>query len=176
MIRLHLILLNVVSCLRILSYSSLDLCIMLCALPPLMSCSLAPNSTMMSCTVHSPTDSLVQPSCTLVYIVCNPAPRGSPFKLSLGLRSKLLSPTLSPSSQSSCVCWFLVLWPWVATPIPYIVLPESIIHSLDTCMSSDRGIMKVHDKQLVLFIHVINDIDRLNSCWIQEYLILIIVA
>ena len=43
--------------------------------------SLAPSSTMMSCTVHSPTDSLAQPSCIAVYIVCNPAPRGSPFEL-----------------------------------------------------------------------------------------------
>ena len=28
---------------------------------------------MMSCTVHSPTDSLAQPTCILVYIECNPA-------------------------------------------------------------------------------------------------------
>ena len=70
---------------------------------------------MMSCTVHSPTDSLMQPSCTVVYIVCNLAPRGSPFELTLGLCSKLPSPTPSPSSQSSCVCWFLVLWPWVTS-------------------------------------------------------------
>ena len=56
-------------------------------LPPLMSYSLAPSSTMMSCTVHSPMDSLAQPSCIVVYIVCNPAPGGSPFELSLGLRS-----------------------------------------------------------------------------------------
>ena len=108
MVRLHLILLYEVSYLHILSYSSLDLCIVLCALPHLMSYSLAPSSTMMSCTVHSPMDSLMQPSCTLVYIVCNPAPRGSPFELSLGLRSKVSSPILSPSSQSSCV---LVLCP-----------------------------------------------------------------
>ena len=65
--------------------------------------SLALSSTMMSCTVHSPIDSLAQPSCIVVYIVCNPAPRGSPFELSLGLRSKLPSPTPSPSPQSSCV-------------------------------------------------------------------------
>ena len=76
---------------------------------------LAPSSTMMSCTVHSPTDSLMQPSCIVVYIECNPAPEGSPFELSLGLRSKLLSPTPSLFSQSSRVCWFLVLWPWVAS-------------------------------------------------------------
>ena len=81
---------------------------MLCMLPALMSYSLAPSSTMMSCTIHSPTDSLSQPSRTLVYIVCNPAPRGSPFKLSLGLCSKLPRPILSPLSQSSCV---LVLGP-----------------------------------------------------------------
>ena len=72
----------------ILSYSSLDLCLMLCTLPPLMSYSLAPSSTMMTCTVHSPMDSLAQPLCTLVYIVCNPVSRGSPFELSLGLRPK----------------------------------------------------------------------------------------
>ena len=64
------------------------------------------------CTVHSPTDSLAQPSCTLVYIVCNPAPRGSPFELSLGLCSKLPSP-IRPLRV--CVCWFLVFWPWVAS-------------------------------------------------------------
>ena len=115
MIRLHLILSYVVSYPCILSYSSLDLCLVLCTLPPLISYSLAPSSIMMSCTVHSPMDSLAQPSCILVYILYNPAPRGSPFELSLGLRSKLPSPTLSPSSQSSCVCWFLVLWPWVAS-------------------------------------------------------------
>ena len=94
------------SYLHILSTSNLSL--VLCTLPPLISCSLAPSSTMMSCTVHSPTDSLVQPSCTLVYIECNPAPRGSSFKLSLGLCSKILSPILSPPSQSLCV---LVLGP-----------------------------------------------------------------
>ena len=79
--------------------------------------SLALSSTMMSCTVHSPTNSLMQPLCTAVYIVCNPAPRGSPFELSLGLRSKLPSPTPFPSPQSSCVCWSLVLWPWVASVV-----------------------------------------------------------
>ena len=79
--------------------------------------SLALSSTMMSCTVHSLMGSLAQPSCIVVYIVCNPAPRGSPFKLSLGLRSKLLSPTPSPSPQSLCVCWFLVFWPWVASEV-----------------------------------------------------------
>ena len=86
-IRLHLILLYIVSYLCILSYSSLDLCLVLCTLPPLMSYSLALSSTMMSYTVHSPTDSLAQPACILVYIECNPAPGGSPFELSLGLRS-----------------------------------------------------------------------------------------
>ena len=43
-------------------------------------------------------------------------------------------------------------------------------------MSSDRGIMKVRDKQLALFVRAISDVDRLNSYWIQEYLILIIIA
>ena len=83
----YLILSYVVSYLCTLSYSSLDLCLMLCMLPPLMSYSLALSSTMMSCTVHSPTDSLMQPTCISVYIECNPAPGGSPFELSLGLRS-----------------------------------------------------------------------------------------
>ena len=92
---------------------------MLYTLPPLMSYSLAPSSTMMSCTVHSPTDSLTQPPCTLVYIVCNPAPRGSPFELSLGLHSKLPSP-ICPLRV--CVCWFLVFWPWVASS-KYIQVP-----------------------------------------------------
>ena len=61
-------------------------------------------------------------------------------------------------------------------PIPYIVLPKSIVGSFDALMSSDRGIMKVRDKRLVLFICAISDVDRLNSYWIQEYLILIIIA
>ena len=58
---------------------------------------------MMSCTVHSPTDSLVQPTCILVYIECNSAPGGSPFELSLGLRSS--SRVLFPPSplRVSCV-------------------------------------------------------------------------
>ena len=43
-------------------------------------------------------------------------------------------------------------------------------------MSGDRGIMKLHDKQLALFIRAISDVDRLNSYWIQEYLILIIIT
>ena len=87
MIRSHLILSYVVSYLHVLSYTSLDLCLMLRMVPPLMSYSLALSSTMMSCTVHSPTDSLAQPTCILVYVECNPAPGGSPFELSLGLRS-----------------------------------------------------------------------------------------
>ena len=61
-------------------------------------------------------------------------------------------------------------------PIPYIVLSKSIVCSLDTLVSSDRGIMEVRDKRLALFICAISDIDRLNSYWIQEYLILIIIA
>ena len=63
----------------------------------------------MSCTVHSPTDSLAQPSCTLVYIVCNPAPGGSPFELSLGLRSnsRVLSIPLPLRVSGVVVCpWF----------------------------------------------------------------------
>ena len=43
-------------------------------------------------------------------------------------------------------------------------------------MSGDRGIMKVHNKQLGLFISTISDVNQLDSYWIQEYLILIIVA
>ena len=43
-------------------------------------------------------------------------------------------------------------------------------------MSSDRGIMKICDKRLVLLVRAISDIDRLNSYWIQEYLILVVVA
>ena len=113
-IRLHLILSYVVSYLHILSYSSLDLCIMLCVLPPLTSYSLAPSSVMMSCTVHSSTDSLVQPSCILVYIVCNPAPRGSPFELSLGLCSSQSSP-IPPLPSEPCV-WCFVLGSYLGSP------------------------------------------------------------
>ena len=36
--------------------------------------------------------------------------------------------------------------------------------------------MKVRDKRLALFIRAISDVDQLNSYWIQEYLILIIVT
>ena len=61
-------------------------------------------------------------------------------------------------------------------PIPYVVSPKSVIHSFDTLMSGNRGIMKVRDKQLALFIRAISDVNRLNSYWIQEYLILIIIA
>ena len=102
----------------ILSYSSLDLCLVLCMLPPLMSYSLTLSPTMMSCTVHSPMDSLVQPSCIVVYIVCNLAPRGSPFELSLGLRSN--SQVLSSfPSQSPLVWWFVLGLPWV-TSLPIL--------------------------------------------------------
>ena len=61
-------------------------------------------------------------------------------------------------------------------PIPYIVLPKSIVHSPDTLMSSNRGIMEVHNKQLALFVCAISDVNQLNSYRIQEYLILIIIA
>ena len=104
---------------------------------------------MMSCTVHSPTDSLAQPLCTVVYIVCNPAPRGSPFELSLGLRSKLPSPTPSPSPQSSCVCWFLVCWPWVAS---------SRYQKL-----SDFQIIRHLDQQTPSFFQYTSDIFRLSD-------------
>ena len=48
-------------------------------------------------------NSLMQPTCIIVYIKCNPAPRGSPFKLSLGVCSN--SRVLSSSSplRVSCV-------------------------------------------------------------------------
>ena len=114
MIRSHLILSYVVSYLRILSHSSLDLCLVLCTLPPLMSYSLTLSSTMMSCTVHSPTDSLAQPTCILVYIEHNPAPGGSPFELSLGLHSNSRVLFL-PSPQSLLVWWFILGLPWVTS-------------------------------------------------------------
>ena len=44
-------------------------------------------------------------------------------------------------------------------PIPYIVLPKSIVRSLDTLMSGNRRVMKVHYKRLVLFIHATSDVD-----------------
>ena len=56
------------------------------------------------------------------------------------------------------------------------MLPKSIVGSFDTLMSGDRGIMKVRDKRLALFVCAISDVDRLNSYWIQEYLVLIIIA
>ena len=78
--------------------------------------SLALSSTMMSCTVHSPMNSLAQPLCIVVYIVCNPAPRDSPFELSLGLCSNSRVLFLSPS-QSPLVWWFVLGLPWVASPM-----------------------------------------------------------
>ena len=48
-------------------------------------------------------DSLALPLCTLVYIVCNPTPRGSPFKLSLGLHSNQSDPIPPSSSESPSV-------------------------------------------------------------------------
>ena len=68
--------------------------------------SLALSSTMMSCTVHSPMDSLMQPSCIIVYMVCNPASRGSPFDLSLGLHSnsQVLSIPLPLRASHVVVC------------------------------------------------------------------------
>ena len=101
---------------------------MLCMLPPLMSYSLAPSSTMISCTVHSPMDSLAQPSCIVVYIVCNPAPRGSPFELSLNLcsNSQVLS---SPPSQSPLVWWFVLGSPWVTSLIHLHGGTSSAVHT-----------------------------------------------
>ena len=51
-------------------------------------------------------DSLTQPSCIVVYIVCNPAPRGSPFELSLGLcsNSRVLSIPLPLRVSHVVVC------------------------------------------------------------------------
>ena len=121
MIRSHLILSYIVSYLRILSHSSLDLCLVLCTLPPLMSYSLTLSSTMMSCTVHSPMDSLAQPTCILVYIEHNPAPGGSPFELSLGLHSNSRVLFL-PSPQSLLVWWFILGLPWVASRFRSVVM------------------------------------------------------
>ena len=61
-------------------------------------------------------------------------------------------------------------------PIPYVVLSKPIVCSLDTLMCGNRCVMKVHNKQMVLLISPISDINQLNSYRIQEYLILIIVA
>ena len=79
----------------------------------------------MSCTVHSPTDSLAQPTCILVYIECNPAPRGSPFELSLGLRStsRVLLPP--PLLRVSCV----VVCPRFCLGSPQEALSTSSPHS-----------------------------------------------
>ena len=61
-------------------------------------------------------DSLAQPACILVYIECNPAPGGSPFKLSLGLHSN--SWVLSvPLPSEPHVWWFVLGMPWVASPL-----------------------------------------------------------
>ena len=60
--------------------------------------------------------------------------------------------------------------------IPYIVLPKSIVGGFDALRPGDRGIVKVRDTRLAFFVRVISDVDRLNSYWIQEYLILIIIT
>ena len=54
----------------------------------------------MSCTVHSPTDSLVQPTCILVYIECNPAPVRLPIRALFGFTLKQSSPILPSLSES----------------------------------------------------------------------------
>ena len=61
-------------------------------------------------------------------------------------------------------------------PIPYIMLSESVVRSLYALMSSDRCVMKVCNKRLVVLVSAIGDVDQLNSYWIQEYLILVVVA
>ena len=43
--------------------------------------------------------------------------------------------------------------------ILYIVLPKSIVRSFYTLVSGDRCVMEVCNKQLVLFVSVISDID-----------------
>ena len=106
---------HVLSYLRILSYSSLDLCLVLCTLPPLMSYSLALSSTMMSCTVHSPTGSLAQPTCILVYRVQSNT-RRLPIQALFGFTLKQSSPAL-PSLSESLVWWFVLGLPWVASII-----------------------------------------------------------
>ena len=45
----------------------------------------------------------MQPLCIVVYILCNPAPRGSPFELSLGLRSNSRVLSVSLPLRVSCV-------------------------------------------------------------------------
>ena len=36
--------------------------------------------------------------------------------------------------------------------------------------------MEVCDEQLALFVRAISDINQLNNYWIQEYLVLIVIA
>ena len=43
------------------------------------------------------------------------------------------------------------------------MFPKSVVCSLDALMSSDNYIMKVHYKQLVLFVCAISDVDQLNN-------------
>ena len=82
-------------------------------LPPLMSYSLAPSSTMMSCTVHGPMDSLMQPSCIVVYSVQS-STRRLPIRALFGFTLKLVKSYLSfPSEPCVVVCpWYQ---PWVAS-------------------------------------------------------------
>ena len=111
--------------------------------------SLALSSTMMSCTVHSLMDSLMQPSCIVVYILCNPAPGGSPFKLSLGLCSKLLSPISSPPSEFVCV---LVLGSWsfgLGSPQICSLWPRLFLHSVPPD-GSPSGCVQIANKNLCL--------------------------
>ena len=93
-------------------------------LPPFMSCSLAPSSTMMSCTVHSPMDSLTQPSCIVVYIECNPA-QEAPHLSSLWVYAQTSWVLSSPPSQSPLVWWFVLGLPWVASVTGFMLRNNS---------------------------------------------------
>ena len=68
-------------------------------------------------------DSLAQPTCILVYIECNPAPGGSPFELSLGLRSNKSSPILPSLSESPSV----------------VVCPRFALGRLSPCLVTTSG-------------------------------------
>ena len=105
---------------------------MLCMLPPLMSYSLAPSSTMMSCTVHGPMDSLMQPSCIVVYSVQS-STRRLPIRALFGFTLKLVKSYLPLSPQSLCV----VVHPWCLPWVTSLELESNhlLVHHT-TCLSS----------------------------------------
>ena len=63
---------------------------------------------MMSCTVHSPTDSLTQPTCILVYIESAIQHQEAPHSSSLWVYAQTVESYFLPLSSESLVWWFVL--------------------------------------------------------------------